>query len=198
MWSCIWIANEACICRHCPQILTYCAWLSVLTQSCIHSPKDAHQAPGFLLLLLVSYIRYSWPWVSGFHNSLLLDPSLHPHSGNKRCKGSLIRAPVTPGRGLFIVSSSARAQLIARQACEVFSERRICKKMKNKTNTSSPSLSPKENSIDNGKGAHWAAFSENGTDYYQRRMKDHSGLVAQPQKRHLKVTWKQTCVQRKS
>lgn len=186
------------------------AWLSVLTQSCVCSPKDAHQASGFLLLLSVSCIRHSWPWISGFHNSLLLDLSLHPHSGNQRCKGSRIRAPVTPGRGLFVVPSPAhslaslwmvmlgRVQLVARQACEVFSERRICKKMKNKTNTSSPSLSPKENSIYNGKGAHWAAFSENGTDYYQRRMKDHSGLVAQPQKRHLKVTWKQTCVQRKS
>lgn len=55
-----------------------------------------------------------------------------------------------------------RVQLVARQACEVFNERRTCKKMKNKTNTSSSSLSPKENSIYNGKGAHWAAFSENG------------------------------------
>lgn len=195
------------------------AWLSGLTQSCVPSPKDAHQAPGFLLLLSVSCIRHSWPCVSEFHNSLVPELSLHPHSGNRGAKGaewehlwlreegsswSPHQAPAWSSGGSPHSLASlrmvmwGRVQLVARQACGVFNERRICKKMKNKTNTSSPSLFPKENSIYNGKGAHWAAFSENGTDYYQRRMQDHSGLAAQPQKRHLKVTWKRTCVQRKS
>lgn len=103
-------------------------------------------------------------------------------------KGALCGPLPSSLTGFSVNVVLGRVPLGARQAWEVFSERRICKKMKNRTNTPSPSLSPKENCIYHSEGAHWAAFSENGTDYYQRRMKDHSGLVAKPQERHLKVT----------